>query len=161
MQLIPHMNQRLASKGLVWASVLAIALIASCGDDQDVNQQPGTAVPTAQPSPPPGTPSGAYVQVGSWGGDSSTLNVIDSGATYRKGCTTGSVGPLATNTAGEFSANGTLIEPGLGQVNANYAGKVTGQVMSLTVTYTGRDGTPVKYEDDLTYGFEGPLPATC
>ena len=103
--------------------------------------------------------------VGTWGGDNAGLIVSGTDVHVHIGCTLGdAIGPIHPDANGRFVANGTYnvdaypVDRGIVHP-AIFAGQITGQTMTLTVSLT--DTARVLGPVTLVYGREpkmGPCP---
>lgn len=103
--------------------------------------------------------------VGTWGGDNAGLIVSNTDVHIHIGCTLGdAVGPIHPDANGQFAATGTYnvdaypVDRGIVHP-AQFAGQITGQTMTLTVSLT--DTARVLGPVTLIYGKEpqmGPCP---
>ena len=108
-----------------------------------------------------GPPEMLHVTEGLWGMRGCELNVDASGATIMFDCAAGTLEqPLETDDAGSFSVPGILVRfggpsPWPPPSRAEYAGRVTGDTMDLTITLTatGEELGPFT----LTFGQTGDL----
>jgi len=88
------------------------------------------------------------VPVGIWGGDRVQLNVTEEGATTEYDCAHGTIDQtLDVDRGGRFTATGTHVFEHGGPIRAdepadvhpaNYQGRISDDVMTLTVTLTDR-----------------------
>lgn len=149
---------------------LLFFLGAACGPATPSVPTVETIAPAAEPSSSTtGVPGEAgNVQTGIWGGNEFSLNVQDHGAIFRYRCYSGTITePLRVNDQGVFDANGFLWNrkenggPPASNLPAAFLGKLDGEKMTLTLKYRDSSGAPRQQTDELTYGFEGPLPSFC
>ena len=102
---------------------------------------------------------------GIWGGPHVRLDVREGGAEIEYDCAHGTLAaPLVPDAAGRFEVGGTHVREGPGPIRLNvprvarparYAGTVTGDRMTLTVTLTDRGEDFGSFT--LTRGSEGRL----
>jgi hypothetical protein len=166
-----HSRTSLFTSVVLHAAVLITLASYGCGDG-NTDRSPasttpppagGEPVPSPSPSPNGGGTSASVVRPGVWGGSNSALTVRTSNASFRYNCSTGNVpGRILLNRDGEFDTTGTIREPGDTITrSARYEGRVNGNQLQLTVSFTNSAGNTVQYIDTLTFGFEGPLPPIC
>lgn len=113
----------------------------------------------------PSKKESTHVAAGTWGGARVRLEVREGGAEIEYDCAHGTIdAPLALDAGGRFEARGTHVREGPGPIRLNvprvtrparYAGAVTGDEMTLTVTLSDRAQEVGTFT--LTRGSEGQL----
>lgn len=113
--------------------ILTLALTACSGTSADTTTAPPSAL------------------IGTWGGDHAGLVATSTGGTLEYDCAAGRIiGPLLPASDGRFVASGThtpghggpiRIDEVLSSRPARYTGRVTGDLLSLTVVMTDSNAT--------------------
>jgi hypothetical protein len=138
-----------------------LVLDFSCGGNS-------TSTINAPPPAPPAAGQAPVLRVGTWGGQNSVLTVQDFQSDFRRDCRTGQItGQIVLDQNNSFDVSGTITESNGGPVHpddirkARFQGTVSGNILTLVVSFTDSSGHDVQFDDVLTFGAEGPHPHIC
>ena len=130
----PNFEMRIAKLGIAALAVTSAIVLIGCSGDQAM---------TSPTSPGGGGQSASMVQIGHWGGSGIMLDVSDTEARLEFACAHALLGaPIPLDSIGSFTAPGTYFPEGMGPIPdedlqghpATFLGRVTGDVMKLSVT---------------------------
>jgi len=130
----PNHEMRIGKFAVATLVVAGVIAVVGCSGDQAM---------TSPTSPGGGGQGASMVQIGHWGGSGITLDVSDSEARLELACAHALLSaPIPLDSIGSFTAPGTYFPEGMGPIPdgdvqghpATFLGRVTGDVMKLSVT---------------------------
>jgi hypothetical protein len=130
---------------------------SSKADGKAVGQAAGVAAPTVT------LPAANGIAQGSWGGNTIGLKVTPKGTSFIMDCAVAQVlQPIVPNAQGEFSVPGQVREEGRGPARpATFQGTIAGDQMQIAVFFRDSNGQIENWQDELTFGHDGPKAPDC